>query len=1105
MAKATRDPTALEQLDHNTCSGCELPLLSCWQFRDDDQFCSLCEKKILHLLLGQLHLGDDGKPRGREGAAPRGDERLWLYHAPGKPLVLGVVWGRGVEGTLRDANGLVRAPLRPPIDCEASTLGFQSRVGWLEFAWKPFPGKAQGPTAIVLLEPKNDQQIPAQVMPGRLRVVCPPTTVERQALLLPWPEFECKPVDRGLASPDGVLQINQRNTRVPLEMVLKATTHVWVMGCRVEAIAGGEKIELRWEQPGKTLTFGEPIALEADRRYVFRNPIKLEPDKPLRFRLDLDSSRWQPQQVVELNLSFTLHSLPPLQLKRRLKLFQGSRISFASSFGNTHILSLQRTVQLGQVEDHAFTLEVATDEGKPPEAITITHIDTLTTPATGDWLRVAHPTRERLPYVLEPGTRDQLAFQIDTRRLDREQLDNQRLEGEIRLIDAAQRHWVCYIQAIARRPQQLTDPLAFDWGTTNSCVARVVGKRPVSVPLDDRQKENRELFPSDIYFKDISNKESPVIEIGYEAQAQALDHPECLVRSVKRKFQFLETLPITDERGQRDWYPVDKLVRLLLRSLVSRVERFLEQEVGTLHLSFPTKWPPSVRKRLTRVASALQEQLCEERPSVQVKVEPPQIDEANAVAIQLLTDREARSKLKLTGNRFYLIAYDFGGGTVDTSVLEVTVDPETADVRTRYVGIGGREDFGGDEVTRAVMMLLHDKLTTALFKLKCKIAVADKSVAATLLEVPMVPDGAQVQGTDAQSAHRARWGRQNWEKLWEIAERAKVELSHNPDGTNIASLLLPSADSILCRMVEAGGQPLDDPVKLDTVLKSHDDRSFDLAREINFTLAQAWEHPLATRDDLVDTGNVDQFTVQKRIEDTIGELKWQCEQAEIQPDVVVLAGGGCRLPLIQQKIHEAFPHLPREHVIFDPKFSKLRVAFGLAQYLEWVPAGAAPDWLARSVDVVHHALGVRERCIVGGFPELVFERIVPVGTPIDAPTWHPFDFAALQLWRDRSNRRLVLYLQVWQEGPQEVEAGWFDLEQPVAPQPGDNCLQEPLPELAGGRYKAEMRLRGANQVEIRVLVDGRWYGLYRLQAKVPRIDLEDLLQGPPRRKVGGLS
>ena len=121
------------------------------------------------------------------------------------------------------------------------------------------------------------------------------------------------------------------------------------------------------------------------------------------------------------------------------------------------------------------------------------------------------------------------------------------------------------------RPPQLSDPLAFDWGTTNTCVAHVMGVEPDSVPLEEQQS-NRELFPSDIYFKDISNEKNPVIEIGLEAKAQARQHPECLVRSLKRKFQFLPRLPVTDERGAHTYYQMTELVQLLLRSLVSRVE-----------------------------------------------------------------------------------------------------------------------------------------------------------------------------------------------------------------------------------------------------------------------------------------------------------------------------------------------------------------------------------------------------------------------------------------------------------------------------------------------------------------------------------------------------
>ena len=77
-------------------------------------------------------------------------------------------------------------------------------------------------------------------------------------------------------------------------------------------------------------------------------------------------------------------------------------------------------------------------------------------------------------------------------------------------------------------------------------------------------------------------------------------------------------------------------------------------------------------------------------------VHPPEIDEANAVAINFLRSPKQGRKL---GNSFYLIAYDFGGGTIDTSVLQVRFADADGVLRTRYIGLGGLSHFGGDEVT----------------------------------------------------------------------------------------------------------------------------------------------------------------------------------------------------------------------------------------------------------------------------------------------------------------------------------------------------------------------------------------------------------------------
>src|SRR5262249_20865111 len=149
----------------------------------------------------------------------------------------------------------------------------------------------------------------------------------------------------------------------------------------------------------------------------------------------------------------------------------------------------------------------------------------------------------------------------------------------------------------------------------------------------------------------------------------------------------------TDEAGRYHTYEVEKLVTLFLRRLVAEAERMGKQEISELGLTFPTKWPPSVRGRFATVGKNLAALL----QSTRVTVHEPRIDEANAVAIHLLTSPWIEDKTDLR-NTFYLVAYDLGGGTVDTCVLEVE-RMAGAEVKTRYIGVGGREDFGGDDAT----------------------------------------------------------------------------------------------------------------------------------------------------------------------------------------------------------------------------------------------------------------------------------------------------------------------------------------------------------------------------------------------------------------------
>jgi hypothetical protein len=273
------------------------------------------------------------------------------------------------------------------------------------------------------------------------------------------------------------------------------------------------------------------------------------------------------------------------------------------------------------------------------------------------------------------------------------------------------------------------------------------------------------------------------------------------------------------------------------------------------------------------------------------------------------------------------------------------------------------------------------------------------------------------------------------------------------------------------------------------------------------TLEQACAEPI---EDIDGANDGAEFNVADRIEDTIEELQYQCWKAGIEPQVIVLAGGGCRLPLIKERMRQAFQLKTEEYLISDPDFSKRRVCYGLANYLYLRTADKFGPGLARSVDVIHHPLGVQRRK-GGDVIELEFCTVVPVGARVDAPdVWHRFEFRPARLPRAG---RLSIYVEIWRNGAKQgvrqqpvggpeawktggkaIEFGFFDLSRPPDVEvPG--CRAEPLPDIGGETCAAEIRLVDPRTVELRVCAGDARYGAYRLIPATTEGDLEMLLQG----------
>jgi len=79
------------------------------------------------------------------------------------------------------------------------------------------------------------------------------------------------------------------------------------------------------------------------------------------------------------------------------------------------------------------------------------------------------------------------------------------------------------------------------------------------------------------------------------------------------------------------------------------------------------------------------------------------IDEATASALDFIPDHP--------GN-YYLLDYDFGGGTIDIAYLEVNFQ-DSKKIFIDFIDIDGVSDFGGDDITEVIVDLICEKLMVA--------------------------------------------------------------------------------------------------------------------------------------------------------------------------------------------------------------------------------------------------------------------------------------------------------------------------------------------------------------------------------------------------------
>ncbi|MFB6110146.1 MAG: Hsp70 family protein [Halodesulfurarchaeum sp.] len=212
--------------------------------------------------------------------------------------------------------------------------------------------------------------------------------------------------------------------------------------------------------------------------------------------------------------------------------------------------------------------------------------------------------------------------------------------------------------------------LGIDLGTTRSAA----GVMEAGDPKLLQNEHGDRLTPSIVYFND----EDDVV-VGKAAKSS--NDPENEIREIKREMGN----DVTIEAGGGEYTPPEVSSKIL-EKLISYSEEYLEEDVDELVITVPAYFTTDQKRDTRTAAKELDRGFTDE--DIDLLHEPT----AAAVAYGYNTDIDET-----------VLVYDFGGGTLDISVMEIDGN------NFNMLATSGDTDLGGSDFTQAIVDLLADE------------------------------------------------------------------------------------------------------------------------------------------------------------------------------------------------------------------------------------------------------------------------------------------------------------------------------------------------------------------------------------------------------------
>ena len=298
-----------------------------------------------------------------------------------------------------------------------------------------------------------------------------------------------------------------------------------------------------------------------------------------------------------------------------------------------------------------------------------------------------------------------------------------------------------YLQEIITEIPEFRGTFSIDFGTSNTCYAwkRRVGD---DYQMSDALKPpevSREV-PTLVRFKDISNRDYPSIEIGNHARdyiAHNSGKNFTYQISVKRLMGQDKDIVILDERSGLEAdrfqkYKPHEIAAFILREFIRDAEQNIGEKLNQVVATFPVLYNERKLSALRQAFAGAFKALNREWNDDMLVI---RLDETNAAAFNYiygqLLDEFRRFTVQQKQHR--IVSYDFGGGTVDVSVVDIDLTRDQTGrikVGTQVLGVTGDRYFGGDNITLAVAKTLKLKLALKAAKVRKAEIDAERAAAA---------------------------------------------------------------------------------------------------------------------------------------------------------------------------------------------------------------------------------------------------------------------------------------------------------------------------------------------------------------------------------------